>query len=274
MVKANLERQKKMQEAVAVLESIMDKEKVEVSVFLSLKEKSWLVVIECCPLFLFAQKTDFRESAGFYTIKRMENPNKAANSKAMASRRATKDFHRLKDSDGLEVLDGMKWNIEIVGDLKFSDESEQGERNELRYFRYLKENYRRFLIEPLDEEVRELRGVIRLTPTGHAIDREMAEELALSFSVEIQVEFVAAYWKKAPVPEEVKLEKSKLKVDLPVLKTNSETKSSTAICPIKYRQPSALMIDRLSRSTRPRTSEYNNIHYNFNNYYEHIISYI
>ena len=68
IVKSKPERHKKMQEAVTVLEQRLGKEMGEVSVFLSLKEKSWMVVVECYPLHLSHDKLCCRQGQGFTVV--------------------------------------------------------------------------------------------------------------------------------------------------------------------------------------------------------------
>lgn len=250
VMKAKPGREKKMREAMTVLEERLGKENGQVGIFLSLKEKSWMAVVEAYPEMSSQVKVDSRQDKGFRFVKKVEVPNGVMNGKGAFSRRPPpplKDF-RAKEIDGFEMFDGLVWSVEVKDDIKVSDESDLGQNSELQYFKYLKESYRRFVIEPSSEEERDLRGTITLTPVG-VEDAKTKEQLTMTFHIDIPEETVRDYFKPEPVPEEPEPEKPKLTFDLPAL-TPTPKVTAPPPSPIKYRTISSTVMDRLTKTIR------------------------
>ena len=68
MLKSKPDRQKKMQDALAVLERNLNQLPGRVSLFLSLQEKSWMGVLECYPLADSESKQRGRTDEGFTVL--------------------------------------------------------------------------------------------------------------------------------------------------------------------------------------------------------------
>nr|KAG5703380.1 hypothetical protein BaRGS_023427 [Batillaria attramentaria] len=260
VVKTKPDREKKMCEAVTVLEERIGKEKGEVSVFLSLQEKSWMAVVECYPELTSQVKVESRQDKGFQAVKKVEAPKPVMPTRATFSSRRppppTNPF-REKSFEGFEMFDGLTWSVEVKDDIKVSDESDLETNSQLQYFKYLNESYRRFVIEPVSEEERDLRGTITLTPLGIE-DEKMKEQLTMTFHIDIPEEKVRDYFKPEPVPEEPEpVEKPKPKYDLsnftPVIEANKPPPPPPQI---KYRTLSSTVMDRLTKTIRrPRMPE-------------------
>lgn len=244
-----------MKEALAVVEEHLEREKGEVSVFLSIKEKSWMVVVGVFPLAQAADKTLARQQQGCLVVPRQETPVLGNNRRAV--RWGSSSPNRAQKEKCLEIWDGLRWEIELNGDLQCDVTSDLLQNKELQYFKYLPDSYRSFLIQPVGEELRSLSGVLTLTPVG--ID-EAGMKAALTFTISINEEAVRAYFYKEPEPvpaPEPQLRKAKVLLSQ---STSLSSEHQTALLPGLTKSTEST-VERLSRSSRhPRAGELSRCH--------------
>ncbi|XP_025102469.1 uncharacterized protein LOC112569035 [Pomacea canaliculata] len=238
VVKSKPERDRKMKEALAVVEEHLEREKGEVSVFLSIKEKSWMVVVGVFPL---AQAAD-----------KITGPSAARMSGDPPAGDACPWEQPPRSPMGcLEIWDGLRWEIELNGDLQCDVTSDLLQNKELQYFKYLPDSYRSFLIQPVGEELRSLSGVLTLTPIG--VD-EVGMKAALTFTIYINEEAVRAYFYKEPEPvpaPEPQLRKAKVLLSQ---STSLSSEHQTALLPGLTKSTEST-VERLSRSSRHPRAE-------------------
>lgn len=211
-------RHRKMQEAMVLLEGRLGTEVGEVTVFLSLRPKSWLAVVEAYPLAQARAVLEQREREGFVAVSRERSPLLPQPCAPQAySRRASLAAHAkpaVNLADSFELRDGLTWRISVTGDLMAALHSGMADNNELTVFTRLKENYRRFTMEPVANEERPLQASIVLSPkSDKPLDAAAVGALSLTFHLDIPYEAVRAFWfvpEPEPEPEPKKLKKPTL----------------------------------------------------------------
>ncbi|XP_070201455.1 uncharacterized protein [Littorina saxatilis] len=261
VVKSKPDRHKKMQDAVRVLEQRMGKEKGEICLFVSIKPKSWMAVLEVYPEDQSEEKINTRRQQGFEVVTKWELPLTESQIAREAHFRrlppGARDYHP-KKMDGFELCDGLTWKVNLTDDLQFDPDSDLMDNSELQCFRYLKESYRTFFFEPVafngayDE--RKLRGTLVLNPEGVGDDPQTKEQLTMTFYIDIPEEAVIEYLfvpEPEPEPEPVK---PKPTYDLPSLITSTEPKSVARPKPALERQRtfSATAMERLTQPSRAK----------------------
>ncbi|XP_067667863.1 uncharacterized protein [Haliotis asinina] len=240
------DRKQKMKDAIPILDGRSNKEKGEVTMFLSLKEKSWMGVIECFPEFKTDVRTNARSSVGFQHIVKQDAPKETEQRFTSRRRPPPPKQYKEKEIDGFEIYDGCKWEIEVSGDIKVSGESDYFDNNQLQFFRNLPESYRRFVLEPRTNEERALQGVINLVPVG-VEEQKTRERLSFTFKFEVDEEKVKAYFKPDEPEPEPEPEKPTVTFDLPLEPIKEERPPP----PVKVRTFSASALERLTRPIRP-----------------------
>ncbi|KAK3736491.1 hypothetical protein RRG08_045081, partial [Elysia crispata] len=140
-------RQKKMKDALGVIEGKNDKERGEVCLFLSIKPKSWKAVVEVFPKRLADAKISDRKAQGFTLINKTLAPVVEAPAPVRFSNRRPPPPSRIpaktsREADGtFDVQEGITWMVDVAGDLKTEATSQLRENNHLRYFSRLGESY-------------------------------------------------------------------------------------------------------------------------------------
>lgn len=236
-----------MQEAVRVLDERMDKDTGQVSVFLSLKPKSWLAVLEVYPLDQAAAKLREREEQGFLAVSKVEEEKPLTVQTSFSRRPPPPREIRPRQMAGFELYDGLAWTVEVTNDLEVASDSDLLRNNQLQCYKFLKESYRRFELQPSTTDERELRGTLVLTPVD-VTDPVLKEKLTLTFHLDIPERTVKDYF-YVPEPEPVPEPKAKPKFDLPALPEN-EPKPAPKPPVEKQRTFSLSALERLTQSTR------------------------
>ena len=245
MVKSKPQRQKKMQEAVTVLEERMGKETGQVNVFLSLRPKSWMAVLEVFPQEQADDKLHTREAQGFSVVSKVEEERPVTSQTSFSRRPPPPKEFRPKQLTSFELYDGLTWAVTVTDDLEVSSDCDFVNNEQLVYFKYLKESYRCLELHPATEEERELRGTIVLTPMGVA-DPSLKEKLTLTFHVDIPERTVRDFF-YVPEPEPVPEPQVKPKLDLPLL---PEPEPLPRTLP-RTERPRTFSLSALERLTQP-----------------------
>lgn len=234
--------------SVPILEARVNKEKGEVLVFINLQEKFWVVVLECFPQSRKDERIAERKDKGFTYVER-NPPVKEDNDRKpfFGSRRPPPIHGKQQDMSGFEIYDGMKWGIEIADDIKVSYDSDYVDNKELQFFKFLPESYRRFVIEPKNNEEKDLIGNVSFIPLD--LNDPLAKAATtLKFKVDINEENVRAYFKPEYIPEEPVVEKQKPKLDFD-FSVKEEEKKDVPFVP-KFKPLPSTVMERLMRSNR------------------------
>lgn len=233
---------------VPILEARVNKEKGEVLVFINLQEKFWVVVLECFPLSRKDERIAERKEKGFTYVERSP-PAKEDNDKKsfFSSRRPPPIQTKQRDMSGFEIYDGMKWGIEITDDIKASFDSDYLDNKELQFFKFLPESYRRFVIEPKNNEEKDLIGNVTFIPLD-TTDPLAKAAATLKFKVDINEAHVKAYFKPEYIPEEPVVEKQKPKIDFD-FSVKEEEKKDVPFVP-KFKPLPSTVMDRLMKTNR------------------------
>ncbi|GFO29718.1 hypothetical protein PoB_005622300 [Plakobranchus ocellatus] len=211
-------RQKKMKDALSMIEGKSDKERGEICLFLSITPKSWKALLQVFPKRLADTKISDRKAQGFTLVTKTLAPVVEAPAPVRFSNRRPPPprppAKGPKEADGsFDIQEGMTWIIDVGGEVKTEVSSELRENNHLRYFSRLPESYRTFLFEPLESEPQALEGVVNLVPVG-VRDEQLRNRMTFTFKVELEESTVSEYLAPEPVPEETVEEKPKVNVDI------------------------------------------------------------
>ena len=229
-----------------ILEERVSKEKGEVLVFINLQEKFWVVILECFPLSRKEERIAERKNKGFNYVERSP-PAKEDNPTMFNRRRPPPIRGKQQETLAFEIYDGMKWGIEIADDIKCSFDSDYLDNKELQFFKFLPESYRRFVIEPKNNDEKDLIGNVTFVPLN--IKEALAKMAStLKFKVDINEEAVKAYFRPEYVPEEPVIEKQKPKIEFD-LSIKTEEKKDVPFVP-KFKPLPAQVMDRLMRTSR------------------------
>ena len=232
-----------------ILEERVSKEKGEVLVFINLQEKFWVVILECFPLSRKEERIAERKNKGFNYVERSP-PSKEDNDvkNPMFNRRRPPPIRgKQQETAAFEINDGMKWGIEIADDIKCSFDSDYMDNKELQYFKFLPESYRRFVIEPKNNDEKDLIGNVTFVPLN--INDPLAKMAStLRFKVDINEEAVKAYFRPEYVPEEPVIEKQKPKIEFD-LSIKEEKKEEAPFVP-KFKPLPSQVMERLMRTSR------------------------
>ncbi|KAH9499416.1 hypothetical protein Btru_003406 [Bulinus truncatus] len=243
-------RHKKMKEAVALLEGRSNKEKGEICLFLSMKNKSWFALIEIVSQRAATTRISDRKSQGFTLVQKRQAPMSLGkvtriNKNSIPATRTNMN----QKEDTTDIYESLTWLIDVDGDIKISMDSDLRENNQLRYFSRLDDSYRTFFFEPLENENRALEGSVILIPVGIREER-MRNALTLTFDIAIDATQVTEFFRQETVPEEIKPE---IKKDFyEELKTNKskESKVPSTASP-KIREISPNVLKRLTQLNKP-----------------------
>lgn len=232
-----------------ILEERVNKEKGEVLVFINLQEKFWVVILECFPLSRKEERIAERKNKGFNYVEKSP-PAKEDNDRTptMFNRRRPPPIRgKQQETSAFEIYDGMKWGIEIADDIKCSFDSDYLDNKELQFFKFLPESYRRFVIEPKNNDEKGLIGNVTFVPLN--INEPLAKMAStLKFKVDINEEAVKAYFRPEYVPEEPVIEKQKPKIEFD-LSIKQEEKKDVPFVP-KFKPLPSHVMDRLMKPSR------------------------
>ena len=232
-----------------ILEARVNKEKGEVLVFINLQEKFWVVILECFPLSRKEERISDRKEKGYTYIERNQTVKEDNDRKSFyGARRPPLITGKQKEqSAGFEIYDGMKWGIEITEDIKVSFESDYLDNKELQFFKFLPESYRRFVIEPKNNDEKDLIGNVTFIPLD--VNDPLAKAAStLKFKVDINEDNVKAYFKPEYVPEEPVVEKQKPKLDFD-FSVKEEEKRDVPFVP-KFKPLPSTVMERLMKTNR------------------------
>lgn len=249
-----------------ILEARVNKEKGEVLVFINLQEKFWVVILECFPLSRKEERIRERKEKGFSFIEKCPPAKDDNDRKSFFGSRRPPPIRGKQQQEtlGFEIYDGMKWGIEITEDIKVSFDSDYLDNKELQFFKFLPESYRRFVIEPKNNDEKDLIGNVTFVPLD--VNDPLAKVAStLKFKVDINEEKVKAYFKPEYVPEEPVVEKQKPKIDFD-LSVKEEEKKDVPFVPKFKPLPSTVMERLMKPSRKPIVCEYKEIisvHYFF-----------
>ena len=235
--------------SMPILEARVNKEKGEVLVFINLQEKFWVVILECFPLSRKEERIAERKDKGFTYIERNQPVKEANDRKSFyGARRPPLILGKQREqSSGFEIYDGMKWGIEITDDIKVSYESDYLDNKELQFFKFLPESYRRFVIEPKNNDEKDLLGNVTFIPLD--INDPLAKTAAtLKFKVDINEETVKTYFRPEFVPEKPVVEKQKPTLDFD-FSTKEEEKKDVPFVP-KFKPLPTTVMERLMKTSR------------------------
>ncbi|XP_041373301.1 uncharacterized protein LOC121386465 isoform X2 [Gigantopelta aegis] len=246
-------RQTAMPRAASVLESRTMQDSVALSVFLSVREKSWRVLVEAFPEDRAEARINKRTCAGFIHLKREERGTAQEENKFFNNRRALSAKECKRKPDTLEVFEGHHWEVNFHGDVKVSFESDFHDNKVLEYFKYLPESYRSFTIEPRNNEEKALSGIVELTAVHGAGDKENAK---IQFKVNIDEDAVKLYFRpegsnvlSEPEPEP-EPEKAQVSFSCPVVSTSVPEPKIDQSASRSSRQISIDVTERLTRLPR------------------------
>ncbi|KAL8609828.1 hypothetical protein ACOMHN_052882 [Nucella lapillus] len=243
VVKTKPDRGKKMQVAAQHLDESVGKEKGQVNIFLSLKDKSWHVLVEVFPLSVATAKITQRQEQGFTVVHRVPMSQEVTTVSSFSRRPPPPRDFKPRQLDGFELFDGLTWILELEDDLQLGADTDLRENDQLVCYRHVKESYRRFPIVPATEEERTLRGTVILKPVG-IDDSKRKDQLTISFWLDITDRMVAAYHYLPPEPQPEPV-KSATKFEVPVPEYKPVAKT-----PSKVRTFSASALERLTQPTR------------------------
>jgi len=222
----------------------------EILVFINLQEKCWVILLECCTIARKDEKVSERKEKGYALIDKSVIQKEQVEQKGGYKRGPPPVGTKSKapEVNGFEIFDGMKWGIEVKDDIKASLDSDYLDNKELQFFKFLPESYRRFVIEPKNNEEKDLIGNINFTPI-ESPDQQAKFASPMQFKVEIPEETVRAYFKPEYVPEEPKPEKEKPKLDFDFNLNQKEEKKDEPFVPRFKPIPNTVM-ERLMRTSR------------------------
>ncbi|XP_052273426.1 uncharacterized protein LOC127873585 isoform X2 [Dreissena polymorpha] len=244
------ERKTALHRSITVLEGRLSKEMGEILVFISLQEKCWIILLELCSISRKESKVSERKDKGFSLIdKSVIQKEDNVKPSGVPSRRPPPVSIKSKtpEVNGFEIFDGMRWGFDIKDDIRCSFDSDYMENKDLQFFKYLPESYRRFVIEPKNNEEKDLFGVVTFSPY-ETPGQEAKFASPMKFSVDIPEDTVRAYFKPEFVPEEPKPEKEKPKFNFD-LALNKEEKKDEPFIP-KFKPIPPTVMERLMRTSR------------------------
>lgn len=241
------DRAKRVLTAVPIVEGRSDKEKGEVIAFLNLQEKFWFVVLECFPENKSETRIKEMKDRGFKHInKQILRREEVVDNKPF--RRAQPKQNKVKDIQGFELFDGMKWTMEVVEDIKVSFDSDYMENKDLQYFRHLPDSCRKFVIEPKNNEEKAISGAINLIPQNVEGDGRLREASTFTLRIDLDEETVKAYFRPEFVPEEPAPVKEKPNLDLLRMDTKEEKPAIPTIP--RFKPLPATVMERLMKTSR------------------------
>ncbi|XP_033758969.1 uncharacterized protein LOC117341221 isoform X2 [Pecten maximus] len=248
VVQTKPDRAKRVLAAVPIVEGRSDKEKGEVIAFLNIQEKLWFVVLECFPETKTETRIKEMKDRGFKHIgKQVLRREEVVENKGF--RRSQPKHNKVKEIQGFELFDGMKWTMEVVEDIKVSFDSDYMENREFQYFRHLPDSCRKFIIEPKNNDEKAISGAINLLPVNMENDAKMKEASTFFLKIELDEETVKAYFRPEFVPEEPEPVKEKPNLDLLMMNTVKEEKPLIPTIP-KFKPLPATVMERLMKTSR------------------------
>ncbi|XP_069115916.1 uncharacterized protein [Argopecten irradians] len=248
VVQTKPDRAKRVLAAVPIVEGRSDKEKGEVIAFLNIQEKLWFVVLECFPETKTETRIKEMKDKGFKHVgKQILRKEEVVENKGF--RRAQPKPNKVKEIQGFELFDGMKWTMEVVEDIKVSFDSDYMENRDFQYFRHLPDSCRKFIIEPKNNDEKAITGAINLVPMNMDSDAKMKEASTFSLKIDLDEETVKAYFRPEFVPEEPEPVKEKPNIDLLMMNTVKEEKPLIPVIP-KFKPLPASVMERLMKTSR------------------------
>ncbi|XP_060067981.1 uncharacterized protein LOC132548173 [Ylistrum balloti] len=248
IVQTKPDRAKRVLAAVPIVEGRSDKEKGEVIAFLNIQEKLWFVVLECFPQSKTETRIKEMKDRGFKHIgKQILRREEVVENKGF--RRSQPKQNKVKEIQGFELFDGMKWTMEVVEDIKVSFDSDYMENKDFQYFRHLPDSCRKFIIEPKNNDEKAISGAINLIPLNMEGDARMKEASTFTLKIDIDEEAVKAYFRPEFVPEEPEPVKEKPNLDLLMMNTVKEEKPLIPTIP-KFKPLPATVMERLMKTSR------------------------
>ena len=179
----------------------------EIVPFIHIQERLWTLWFDIVPWSRIGPTIDKRMEQGFRRITKMYLPQiqDAEESRPIMSRRswrsklAKQEEEKLPERDDLDLANGGYFELEIGGDIRVSDDDPGRSNLELRFNDRLPDNYRRFFVEPVQQnEGRILTGFLKC----YLPDPEKEEKKCVrSFDFDVGPETVAAYMYREPEPE-------------------------------------------------------------------------
>nr|KAI8745658.1 hypothetical protein BgiMline_019374 [Biomphalaria glabrata] len=244
-------RHKKMKDAVTLLEGRHLKEKGEVCLFMSLKSRSWLAMVEIVSQRLLDTRISDRKAQGFtYVPKKQALLSSEAPARFSSYRKATVPRNNKQREEILEIHEGLTWLVDVDGDVKVSMTSDLRENNQLRYFSRLTESYRTFYFEPLENDSKQLEATINLIPMGIR-DENTRNKLTFTFDTTIESAQVVEYLAPEVTKEETSSEsKRDLNIDLKPSLIQQEAPKPSVSKP-RMRELPPVVMKRLTQPTRP-----------------------
>ncbi|XP_076438464.1 uncharacterized protein LOC143277498 [Babylonia areolata] len=201
VVQCSANRERKMQEAVEVVERRVNRVQAEIALFLSLQKKSWQAVLEYYPVQQATHKLATRRDQGFTVYHRVQPPPDPAPAAPFSSRRPPPVVPRAaKVLDGLETFDGLTWTLEVTGDLGPASSSDVSATAGVQCFHHLRDSYRQVALRPACDEERALQGTITLRPQD-IDDPDLRAALTFLFHLEIPEQAVKDFLFVPPPPQ-------------------------------------------------------------------------
>lgn len=195
VVKTKEGRQRRMKAAVATLEEKCDKIPGCISLFASFEEKLWKAVVACYPRADSYYHEKRWESEGYQKVNPMakKEPEKTTHFDIPGKRH---EFFKYNDP---EFYDGLTWTIEVEGDFKLIEDTEN--ENRIQFYSCLREHYYFFKIAPSTDNIRPLIGQVTVTPECIK-DEEERSKLSGIFTLDISLEQVDRYLYVEPPPKQ------------------------------------------------------------------------
>ncbi|CAI9737560.1 XP_036366689.1uncharacterized protein LOC118766927 isoform X1 [Octopus vulgaris] len=189
-------RKRRLKDGMRVIEEKIDIAIGTIALFVRFEEMQWCVVVSCHSLKNSKKIENKWKEYNFIQIQ----PEKTSQSHSSGKPLTYFRFN------GPELKNNQTWVISVSGQMKVSDNDEDD--IQLTYNYGLNENNKIFFIQPLGKEVNQLAGQIKVLPQD-IYDEELRIRLTGLFTVEVSVNVVEAYLKKAVAIEDMEQEKLK-----------------------------------------------------------------
>lgn len=200
-------RKKRLKEAINHIEHENKVVRGEILSFIHIQEKTWTLWFECVRNEKITEVLDKRQDQGFRRIRVTEKPVEPEAEgggfhRSWRSRPKPKE-EKVERTD-LDLINGGKFDLEVGGGVKISEEDSGKAFMGIHYHEILPENYRKFLVEPCHPQKGNYKPIsCSLKCFNESLDDEgqLVRKCVRTYETEIEEEAVEAYFYVEPEPE-------------------------------------------------------------------------